>query len=172
MPHVNEAGNSTVAANVSNYRFVRRLWLKWLMLLACVCASVYVGFSLIRAAYDVPEITNDAYAQIWIVDALKKHMRLNNGQWPGSWEELAPSFSVMAREHNCEWTLDQLRQRVEIDFTANPDELAKVHAVNGTVPFRVIWLRSGKPGRHWEGAEPNHAIWEWLQLRRRQQGSP
>lgn len=172
MPPVNEADGSTAAASLSHDRSARRPFLKRVLLFALAFAGVYVCYSLTRAAFEAPEITRDAYAQLWVVDALKKHMHLNSGEWPRNWEELAPSFSVMARESNCEWVLDQLRQRVEIDFTANPVELAKVRAVNGTVPFRVIWLRSGKPGRHWKGAEPNHAIWEWLQLRRRQHESP
>jgi hypothetical protein len=36
---------------------------------------------------------------------------------------------------------------------------------DGKATFRVVFLRNGKEGHVWEGAEPNFLIWEHLNKR-------
>jgi hypothetical protein len=49
-------------------------------------------------------------------------------------------------------------------FDARPEQLVRIAQDGEKPPFRVIWLQSGRQW-HWEGAEPNHLILDYL-LRR------
>jgi hypothetical protein len=59
------------------------------------------------------------------------------------------------------WSRDELKERIDVDWTANPHELSNAKPSEGEPPFKVIWLRNG--GRyHWESGEPNQVILDYL----------
>jgi hypothetical protein len=66
-------------------------------------------------------------------------------------------------------SVDELRERVEIDWSADPAELLKQGRKGGQPPFRVIYLRDGS-STHYEGREPNQMILEYLESRQRRNG--
>jgi len=95
-----------------------------------------------------------------------KYMERNEGRWPNDWDDLKEPYELGVAQVGRPWTFDELRSRVDVDFSADPNELAKARLHNGRVPFRVISLRSGYY-HYWEGSEPNVRIWEYLQKRAR-----
>jgi|GEM_PF-3497793 len=117
---------------------------------------IYSGWEYVSRT--IPEL----YAQEWVADLLITHMRLNDGQWPASWDDLEEAFQINAARAGQPWTFDDLRERVAIDFSADPNELARSVLQDGKVPFRVVWLRSGDH-HHWAGGEPNLMVWRYLQ---------
>ena len=58
-------------------------------------------------------------------------------------------------------SIEELQQRVQIDWTADPDQLVKADFKQSGPPFRVIWLRNGK-STHYSGKEPNAMILDFL----------
>lgn len=58
-------------------------------------------------------------------------------------------------------SIEELQQRVAIDWTANPNQFVQADFKQSGPPFRVIWLRNGK-STHYSGKEPNEIILEYL----------
>lgn len=90
-----------------------------------------------------------------------EHLKANRGQWPRSWDDLKAAFDTAVKEdgkHHC--SFEQVRACVEIDFDADPDELAKAAPRNGERPFRVIYQQTGRTTRGiWD---PNQEVFEYL----------
>lgn len=104
----------------------------------------------------------DAYAVWWVADIVVEYLDTHERRWPQDWDDLRPSFaSVCAKVGNAPWRFEELCDRVEIDFSADPKQLEKAPVVEGQPPFRVVYLRSGHKV-HYEGAEPNTIIWKYL----------
>ena len=91
-------------------------------------------------------------------------MERNDGRWPRGWDDLKEPYESAVAAVGRPWSFDDLRSRVEVDFSADPKELAKARLKNGSVPFRVISLRSGYY-HYWKGSEPNVRVCECLQER-------
>ena len=138
-----------------------------------------VGF----LAYAVHQATNviipNAYAVWWTADLVIEHMEKNDGAWPRSWDDLRATSEqaykgtvstnldgTVIAEFRPRETVDELQQRVEIDWTAYPRELVRVDFKEEGPPFRVIWLRNGK-STHYQGKEPNEMVLEYLKWRER-----
>jgi hypothetical protein len=126
-----------------------------------VCLAVaFVGYVI----YRVPESIRETYALGWVSDMVVEYMERNDGRWPHDWDDLKEPYEIGVAAVGRPWTFEDLRSRVDVDFSADPKELAKAHLKNGKVPFRVISLRSGWY-HYWQGSEPNVLIWEYLQNR-------
>src|SRR5207247_1173725 len=120
----------------------------------CIASAVLVLAVIGMAAYvliqRVQDDVLDAYAQSWAASMVIEFME-RNGEWPRSWEELEESFEVIAGKSGAGvFDFDGLRGRIAIDFTANPDLLAKAIPDSGNPPFHVISLRNGRT-THWSG---------------------
>jgi hypothetical protein len=133
------------------------LALATLALIAGVLAAV-------KVYRDIDDLVRDCYAQWWVAGMVNTFMDFNDGQWPQSWEDLEEPYEIHAARAGRPWTFDDLRSRVEVDFSANPEELAKTALNDGKATFRVVYLRNGKQ-HHYEGTEANSLIWEHLQKR-------
>jgi hypothetical protein len=131
------------------------------------------GF-IVWIGYQVLQVQRNAYAVWWTADLVIEHMEKHGGSWPRSWDELRPTSDqadkgtvstnrdgAMIAEFRPRDTIDELKQRVEIDWNADPKALAKAESKETGSPFRVIWLRNGK-STHYSGKEPNDMVLEYL----------
>lgn len=143
------------------------------VLLAGAGLIVWVG-------HQVLQVPRDAYAVWWTADLVIEHMERHGGSWPRSWDELRTTSDqaykgitstnrdgTMLAEFRPRDAIDELRQRVDIDWQADPTTLAKTEFKQTGPPFRVIWLRNGKP-THYSGKEPNNMVLEYLKWKEKE----
>lgn len=137
------------------------------------------------AAYQTTHvIVPNAYAVWWTADLVIDHMERHHGAWPRSWEELRATGEqtykgtastnrdgTMIAEFRPRASIEELQQRVEIDWSANPSELVKAAFKDSGPPFRVIRLRNGK-STHYSGKEPNEMILEYLKWKAKETAEP
>jgi hypothetical protein len=129
-------------------------------------------------------IVPNAYAVWWTADLVIEHMEKHHGAWPRSWDELRATSEqaykgtvstnldgTMIAEFRPRASIEELQQRVEIDWTADPNQLVKADFKTSGAPFRVIWLRNGK-STHYSGKEPNEMILEFLKMKAKQKAEP
>ncbi len=126
--------------------------------LCVILVAGAVGAAL-KIFHDIDEVIRDAYVQWSVADVIITYLDMNDGQWPRGWDDLEEPYEIKGRP----WTFEELRKRVDIDFTANPEELTAAELKDGKPPFKVVFLRNGAEGHNWEGADPNTLIWEHLQ---------
>jgi hypothetical protein len=134
--------------------------------------------------YQVIQIPTNAYAVWWTADLVIEHMEKHAGAWPRSWEEMQATSDqaykgTTSTNRDGTWvaefrpraSIEELQQRVVIDWSANPKELAKANFKTNGPPFRVIWLRNGK-STHYSGKEPNGMVLEYLKWKDKSVGKP
>jgi hypothetical protein len=140
----------------------RRLYLAVFLTVICIAAGY--GMYVLRTIQDFVSVgVRDMYAQWWVADMVIEHMASHDGAWPRNWDDLRRPYATCVQQTGSEpWNFDELRDRVEINFEANPKELAKATPPTETKPpFRVIYLRNGKV-RHYQGREANQMVWDYL----------
>ena len=116
----------------------------------------------------------EAYAVWQTADLIIAYMEQHTGAWPRGWEDLRPSRvprkdgpHIAKRDGTFEVGLmpsvdiNRLQQLVEVDWSANVEELKRADWRGGSPPFRVIWLRSGRRTA-FQGCEPNQLIKGYL----------
>jgi len=146
-----------------------------------------VAGSLVWFGYQVVQVPKDAYAVWWAADLVIEHLEKHGGSWPRNWDELRATSEqaykgtvstnrdgTMIAEFRPRESIDELRQRVEIDWNADPKLLVKADFRQTSGPFRVIWLRNGK-STHYVGREPNEMVLEYLKWKQNEdatQGGP
>jgi hypothetical protein len=119
------------------------------------------GGAAYYAYWKIDSTTRDAYAVWWVADMVIEYMETHNGEWPRGWDDLHEPYETCVRRSGRPWTFDQLRNRVDVDWAADPARLV-VATDNGTgPPFQVVWLRSGR-STHWQSREPNRMILDYL----------
>lgn len=148
----------------------------WLVVAIAIASSIVIGgVFFVRAVLLVPE---QAYAMYGAGDLLVQHLKLNTNAWPKSWSDLENTYRLLERDHSTlntngtviyrRWdisihsTFALIQKHVEIDWNVDAANLADVAFTDPIRPFRVVRLQDGS-GRHFEGAEPNAMIWEYLQ---------
>lgn len=156
----------------------RRRVIAWFSCVAVVVA-VSAAVAFVRAVIDV---RRRAYAVWWTADLVVEYMKRHDGAWPRSWEDLRPlteQATGVAAAKQPDGTgiiqfrpmasVDELKERVEIDWQADPVKLLKAGREEREPPFRVIYLRDGR-STHYEGREPNQMILEYLESRQKRKG--
>lgn len=137
-------------------------WVRYILagvVLAVVAAGIWFGVVLHRVTSStVP----NSYAVWWVADLVILHMEANEGAWPTGWDDLQDDYVTATETSGEPWTFESLQERVQVDWDADPDVLARATPSDDEPPFRVIWLRDGG-GEHWAGQEPNQMILEYLQ---------
>jgi len=104
----------------------------------------------------------DCYLQEQVAEMIIEHMERNQGAWPKDWDDLAEAYEICQAGPRASWsTLAEIRQLCDVDFSADPVELVRTGVTEGTPPFQVVRLVSGK-SRHWSGGEPNQLIYRYL----------
>lgn len=144
-----------------------KLFLRILLVLCVIACLVIVGFvglvgrHVYMAGY---VIKPNAYAMDYAHLSLIEHMRMNDGAWPQSWEELSntcASSDIGLLSSNPEFVIKELAQRVEIDWASDPGQLLTLVDEGKSLEGRLVRLRSGR--RDWfVGSEPNQMIYEYL----------
>jgi hypothetical protein len=125
-------------------------------------AVVIVAGSCVWQVYDFLYGTiPDMYAQEWVAGMVIRYMKTHNARWLHDWDDLQEPFERAVAKVSRPWGFQQLRDRVLVDFTADPAALAMATMPEGAPPFRIIRLLSGKKC-HWEMTEPNSMIWRYL----------
>jgi len=106
----------------------------------------------------------NAYAGWWVGDMVVEHLRANNDVWPKNWDELTDDYQTCVANAGAQpWEFEELRNRVEIDWNADPNVLVEQHA-NGEPEFNVIWLSDGT-NASWVDADPNEIVLRYLTRR-------
>lgn len=126
-----------------------------LLLVAAAAGGAYLTHQTITVT--VP----NAYAVDWVSALVVEYMKENDDQWPRSWDDLRDPYETLAAPQNYPWSFEELKERVAIDWQADPAALKDAANSGKRPPFRVIWLRDGG-STHWEGAEPNARVLEYL----------
>ena len=138
-----------------------KLWVLGIVLLASISFAVHGMLALRRVTQ---ETIPDAYAAEWVGGMVVHHMAANGGAWPTGWEDLRDDYEASVAEVGRPWTFEELRNRVQVDWSADPRRLAEAVPPAKGPPFRVIWLRSGS-NAHWRGFEPNQTVYDYLHQR-------
>ena len=134
---------------------------KWKIMIYSILTFLILGILLfVYAVKSILGAVDDSYAQWDAAIVILNHMRKNNNSWPQNWDDLEQSYKKTKGLRLYKgWK--NMKERVEIDFSANPVELKNTVPKGEKQPFKVVWLLNG--GRsHWSGAEPNTLIFEYL----------
>lgn len=129
-----------------------------LVLLAIVIGVVAI---VVCIYWSVSDMLVDVYAPAGAADLVIEHMEANDGAWPRDWDELNATFLSLEQDgtfRGFHW--EEYRQRVGIDFAANPADLATAKSERGAPPFRVIWSTSHPDAR--TAVDPNVRLSEYL----------
>jgi hypothetical protein len=127
---------------------------------------VVVGLLLVgvRFVIGVLQVPRNAYATWDGACLVIDHMRRNNNEWPKDWKELGATLSIGGGVTRNGLTIEDLRQRLLIDFDVKSENLTRATIVNGRPDFRVIRLRNSND-THWEHAEPNTLVYALVSQR-------
>lgn len=106
----------------------------------------------------------NAYAMQSVGQLIVEHMRLHSGAWPKSWTELRDTCATSRLNTfstNADTEIEELKKRIEIDWSMNPERFRRVVLQSNNIPTSVVRL---KDGRHdsFVGAEPNEMIYDYL----------
>ncbi|MFA5044004.1 MAG: hypothetical protein WC381_01935 [Kiritimatiellia bacterium] len=140
---------------------------KWKITIGVGLALLATGAGL--AAFIIHssiEVVRDSYAQWDAALSIICHMKTHDEAWPKDWEALHEACLSAPDLRGPGW--DNLIERVDVDFSADPHQLSQAEFRREVPPFRVVWLRNGKK-HHWSGAEPNGLILEYLKNRSAEQ---
>jgi hypothetical protein len=125
------------------------------VLILLAVGGCWLGY---RLYYLLATVIPDAYC-VWNVAGLViDYMEDHEGHWPRNWDDLRETYD---KSKNHAWSFVELKERVSVDWTADPAELSKVVPTEGELPFRVIWANSGS-NEYWSLREPNRLVLDYL----------
>ena len=142
-----------------------RRWLRFnlrtMLKVVAVGVTMALGYFAYQIYHTVHYVVPECYAEWWAADMVIEYMQKNHNCWPSNWQDLEEPYETLTQRAGRPWTMAQIRERVSIDFAADPRTLRAAHLRGSDPPFKAIWLRSGGH-YHWVGAEPNRMIWDYL----------
>ena len=105
-------------------------------------------------------VSENAYAVWNVADWVIDHMETHNGQWPCDWNDLQAAYQ-RKNSGDVSEAMAHYKALVEVDFNADPKELARVQYDDNQrePPFQVIRHRR-QPHAYY--TEPNRLIWLYL----------
>lgn len=130
--------------------------LKTLLIATCVVAlPIWSARITIERTVRNMEATRSAYAAQMVAYMCVEHMKNNHQAWPKSWDELDDDFNagLTRAGRKWEWTIDDLKERVEVDWRADLTNLE---------PNSVVWIKDF-PDREWYMTFTNEIIASYLQ---------
>lgn len=84
-----------------------------------------------------------------------------------AWVERVHSWG--SKELRITSTMAELKERIEIDWTVGPAELAKLKTTNDLPSIRLIWVKNGNGGS-WDSANPNVMVYDYLHPKEQEAG--
>ena len=137
---------------------MKKKTLHWVVgvVLVLLVSAILGGVWVARSVLDT---IHRAYAVWWVADMVIHHMEENNDAWPSGWEDLKGDYEALTKRSR-PWTLEELSQWAEVDWSADPKVLA-AKARAGEPPVRVICARN-HPDTCWQGREPNEMIFQYF----------
>lgn len=140
------------------------------IVLGVVVAAGTIGYFVWRS---VNEVWLDAYSGWLAAEMVIEYMETHDKVWPKSWTDLQGTFGrASLRVRGLPLTFEEVRRRVDVDFTADPAVLAKAFPNEEHPAFRVIRLRNGH-FTYWQAHEPNCTIlWYLKELQAGSQTAP
>ena len=148
---------------------LRKPWVRIALAIA-VFVSAGIGWEIYRIAYILRGL-RDAYAMWDTGTLLIDHLKTHGGQWPSGWDDLDDSYVRLQLHHSADdflrggMTMDELRQRIGIDWHVNPETLASARASQpGRRRLRFVWPLDGNTTL-WAGADPNELISRFIRER-------
>jgi hypothetical protein len=144
-----------------SFRFsLKKLFVFFAIVCVLFAAATWsIGFA--RRIMDTPQ---ECYATMEAAEAFIDYMRANGDDWPQNWEDLRAPFAVIYQRGENSLTFEELKERIDIDFSVDTARLREVGAQSGSNQAKMIRLRSGRQ-IYWEGAEPNETILKYLNRR-------
>jgi hypothetical protein len=118
--------------------------------IVAVIVMVLIGGWMLCCALKAVE---DSYEVWWVAESVVEYLKANDNRWPKSWGDLREPSQKCRAVKTCQF--EELRLRVDVDWNANPEALAKESS------FRVIWLKDGSDA-HWDLREPNTIVRAYL----------
>lgn len=108
------------------------------------------------------EVAKDAYASWWVGEVIVEYMSHNDGRWPRNWDDLRSSYRATCfRVGNSPWTFEELRERILVDFTVNPEQLRSANGQRREAPCCFIRSADGRDVSY-ERAGGNDMIWGYI----------
>ena len=89
----------------------------------------------------------DGYHQWAAGFMVLEYVEANDGEWPRNWECLEAGFDRRYKGGNYKISFPEFKQRVVIDFSANPIELRQKAIENDEIAFNVIYGFELKAGQ-------------------------
>jgi len=111
---------------------IRKWWVVFL-----VGAVFGLVFVILGVRYFIETSIHDAYAQKDAANLLIQYMQVHEGQWPADWDSLEQLHS----KGGSSISLDGIKSRIFIDFSADPKDLEKRSIESEDVTFDVIHAR-------------------------------
>lgn len=131
-----------------------------LLFLVAACAVVF-GVARWRYFEQLARV-RDSHAAIGIAAMINTYMDANEGRWPASWDDLRPFYKINGIVTGTDYcTFEEIRESWDVDFEADPAELARVEHTPGVAPFHAITQRHARPMSHPEW-EPNVRVYHHL----------
>ncbi len=132
----------------------RKLVLVILLSAVLLTCAAFVG-GVIYALRSTGELVRDAYASDWTTEFVIAHLRENDNRWPTGWDDLKDEFDTLAEPGHYAWTFDELKDRVWLDWDADPEQIAI-----SAPPKTVFRLTSGRQASY--GGDPNERLRDYL----------
>lgn len=131
------------------------------VLISLIVAAGYVAYEFNHYwSVTVPK----AYAAWWVGDLVIDHMDRTGGRWPREWDDLREDYDAAIKRSGKVWTFEDLMKHIEVDWNADPAQLATAEPNKHGPPFHVIRARDGRDAS-WGGHEPNQMIFDYLRER-------
>jgi hypothetical protein len=118
-------------------RYVLRSLLFVLLPILTILSAV-VGMKI---CYFGKSIT-DGHLERNAVELLTLYMEDHEGDWPDNWESLEPQFKVVfGFGPSADQFIEDCKNRIAIDFSANADALRQQARTNDKPTFRVVYAK-------------------------------
>ena len=118
-------------------RYLLRTFLFVLLPIAIILSVVVAT----KICYVGKSIT-DGHLERNAVELVILYMEDNRGSWPNSWEALEPQFSkVFGYGQTADRFVEDCKNRIAVDFSANADELRQQSKTNDKPTFKVVYAR-------------------------------
>lgn len=127
---------------------------------------LFIGYSIFRV---VQVVIPHSYAAWETGDLMLAYLETHDGRWPRGWEDLREADAILRqRGRPIYCAFDQLPGIVKIDWSVDPEALARLAVSNTNFRLKVVTQTNGsRLEANWgQDTEPNAKIRRYLVERR------